>query len=312
MVLTPSILDSIFFNVMAGWQVAYDTTPTFWDKVATMMPSSTRSNRYAWVAQMPRLRQWLGERKVNNLSARGYSIDNLDFEDTLALDQNDVEDDNLGIFSANISQLAEKSKKWPDDRITVAIQSGVTALCYDGQPFFNDSHPINTDRPSDGTFSNNYVNMPLNSDNFNTVRQNMQLVQAEDLKPMGIMPNLLVVPPQLEMKAKQILQASINAPAAGFGINSPNSQENVLKGVADVLVIPELGNDPDGWYLMKTNGAIKPFAWQLRKAPNLVALTAPTDAKVFEERKLVWGVHARGNHGYTFPFLAVRATAAAS
>jgi phage major head subunit gpT-like protein len=63
----------------------------------------------------------------------------------------------------------------------------------------------------------------------------MGLKNAEG-RPLGVRPNLLVVPPSLEAMAKEILQAQfILADTAKGGLKS-----NVWQGSADLLVVPEL------------------------------------------------------------------------
>ena len=55
--------------------------------------------------------------------------------------------------------------------------------------------------------------------------------------PLGIKPTLLIVPPALEGKAREILNAQsiIGSTTAG------GSKSNIWMGSADLLVVPELG-----------------------------------------------------------------------
>jgi phage major head subunit gpT-like protein len=83
---------------------------------------------------------------------------------------------------------------------------------------------------------------------------------------------------------------------------------NTLKGTADLLVIPQLANDPKSWYLLDVSRAIRPFIFQLRSAPQFVQFTDPKSESVFRRKKFVYGVDARGNAGYGLWFLAAKAT----
>ena len=39
------------------------------DKFATTVPSSTGETKYTWLGQMPSMREWIGERTIQNLAA---------------------------------------------------------------------------------------------------------------------------------------------------------------------------------------------------------------------------------------------------
>jgi phage major head subunit gpT-like protein len=86
-------------------------------------------------------------------------------------------------------------------------------------------------------------------------------------------------------------------------------QTNTLKGSADLLVVPQLANEPTAWYLLVTNLPIKPFVFQRRKSPTFQQYTDPGSQDVFKRRKYIYGTDSRGAAGYTLPILAYRALA---
>ena len=45
------------------------------------------------------MREWIGDREIQNLSASDYTIKNKDYELTVGVDRNDIEDDTLGIYN---------------------------------------------------------------------------------------------------------------------------------------------------------------------------------------------------------------------
>ena len=128
-----------------------------------------------------------------------------------------------------------------------------------------------------------------------------QIPPGEDGRPLKTMPNMLVVPPQLERAALEIVNADMIPSDAGTA-----SQTNVLRGSAEVLVIPEFSNEPTVWYLADASKPIRPMIFQQRKAPTIVSKTTPTDDNVFFDQQLVWGVDARGEAGYSLWFLMLR------
>src|SRR5687768_5562618 len=98
MQLTPASLEAAFYTFDARFASATAQTPTWWQKLATKVPSTSRENRYSWMAELPRFREWIGERYVHNLAARAASIINKDWELTVEVDRNDIEDDQLGMY----------------------------------------------------------------------------------------------------------------------------------------------------------------------------------------------------------------------
>ena len=76
---------------------------------------------------------------------------------------------------------------------------------------------------------------------------------------------------QLEREGLEILKA------VTIEGSSSNSKENVLRGTAELVVLPELANEATTWYLADCTGAMKPLIWQLRQSPSLVAKNGPQD-----------------------------------
>jgi phage major head subunit gpT-like protein len=311
--ISAASLDALYYGFNFQYQQAFLKQPTYYQRFSQTIPSSGRENRYAWVDRLPRAREWLGERQVQNLSARGYTLVNRDWELTDELDRNTVMDDQYGIFGAmNVPMMAMQAKLWQDQLLVDALQNGdsstdPTKQVFDGQPFYSTAHPINIDNTALGTYSNLFTGVPLTAANFQQTRATMIAYVGADNRPIGVMPNLLVVPPQLELQARQILQSSFIAPAATTGMNVGSVvQSNVLVGMCDLLVHPYLANDATHYYLLDVGQAVKPFIMQLRQAPLFVFKNKPDDANLFYRKKFVFGVDMRGAAGFTLPYFAAK------
>src|SRR6185312_14082788 len=68
------------------------------EKVAMTVPSTTRTNDYRWLGKLKGMREWIGDRVINNLEQSGFQIVNKDFENTVGVDRNDFKDDQLGVY----------------------------------------------------------------------------------------------------------------------------------------------------------------------------------------------------------------------
>lgn len=304
--ITPSVLDATYTAFNLRFQQGFKGTTPWWSQLSTLIPSATGSETYAWLKELPGFRKWVGERQARELVSRGQVLANDPFEMTVKVPRDNVEDEQLGTFSAMFEMMGRAAAKWPDDVLATAIKAGGTALAFDGQPFFHASHPVDMDDSSKGTYSNDKTSFSLTSDNYGTARAEFRSRLNDAGKPMGLRPNLLVVPPQLEDTAKRILETDLLARSVSGGVAADN---NIHKGTASILTIEELADEPTRWYLLSTDMPIRPFIWQLRKAPTMTALTAPSDPNVFHLREYVYGSDARGAAGYSLPFLAMRCTA---
>ena len=315
--LTPAKLDAATVAFSTLFRETLRDTPTHYQELATEIPSTTREMRHAWLDRIPQLREWLGERVVNNLAIRLQSIENKLFEDTVGVKRTDIEDDLVGVYRPVIEELAQQSKLWPDKLVVDAMQAGTSTVGYDNQDFFSASHPVNMDNalvagPGGAvTQANLLTGSALASDTLETAIQTMMSYCGADGKPLEIVPSLLVVPPQLKFKAARMLQAEILAYDITLtgATHSAAPQSNVLKGSLDLLVLPRLMSDATSWYVLCTTRAIKPFIFQNRESPEFAALTKPDDENVFKRDEYLYGVRARGAAGLGPWFLALKATA---
>lgn len=143
-----AIVNSATLNAMrAGFNKVFEQGKTRanpqYKAVATVVPSTTKSNTYGWLGQWPGFREWVGDRVINSMKEHGYAIQNKDFESTVGVDRNDIEDDNLGVYNPMFDEMGYASEVFPDELVFPLLKAGFTTLCYDGQNFFDTDHPVN-------------------------------------------------------------------------------------------------------------------------------------------------------------------------
>lgn len=112
------------------------------DVVAMTVPSTSGQVNYKWLGAMPGMREWIGDRVLQNLSAHDFTIVNKDFELTIGVDRNDIEDDQLGIYTPMIQNMGYMAAVHPSQLIYGLLKLGFTEKCYDGQYFFDTDHPV--------------------------------------------------------------------------------------------------------------------------------------------------------------------------
>ncbi len=88
------------------------------------------------------MREWVGTRVVNNLSAYGFTIANRKFESTVAVSRADMEDDRLGTFKPAFAEMGNMARRHPDELVFSLLKTGFNSPCHDGQFFFDADHPV--------------------------------------------------------------------------------------------------------------------------------------------------------------------------
>lgn len=296
MQVTRGNLNTLFVAFNAAFKQGLGQAPSQYQRIATVVPSTTKSNEYGWLGKIPGMREWIGDRVVHGIATHGYTIKNKPFELTVGVDRDDIEDDNIGIYTPMMESMGESVAAQPDELVFSLLKAGTSTACYDGQNFFDTDHPVldasgktvtqsNLDAGGAGPYwyllstkralkplifqnrkNPNFVSMDTETDeavfsrkefrygvdarrnvgfgfwqmayasNKELTAENLQAAYTaftertgDQGRPLGLVPDLLVVRPNLKFKAAQILTA---AQIAGT--------DNVMKGLVDVLDSPWL------------------------------------------------------------------------
>lgn len=283
MIVNQQSLQGISTGFRVTFNKAFDGTKPLYDRVATIVPSVTGEEAYKWLGSMPKMREWIGDRQIKNLSGADYTIKNKDFEATVSIPRNDIEDDRIGLYTPAIQMLGQSAALYPDDLVFLLLIFGFASKCYDGQPFFSATHKVGKANVS------NKGTAKLTPESYSAGRSAIMSVTDDNGKSLKIIPDMLVVPPALETQGRKILLA-----------DQIDGTTNVLKGTAELLVVPDLAGHDTSWFLLSTNKPIKPLIFQERQKPKFVSLTAETDANVFGRKEFIYGTDARGNAGFSF------------
>lgn len=293
MLITPANLAALqtSFSTIFGRAFRAYQTPLV-GRIAMTVSSTTKTQTYGWMSPLMKMRRWLGPRVVQNLKANSYMLENEDFEATVAADRNEIADDALGLFNARVESLAAVGAQLPDQLLLEALLAGETGTGFDSKAFFASTHDLD---PAGN--QSNIGSVPFNPGGWAFVRATMASYTGEDGHPLGIMPNLLIIPPEYEMQAAAMFKAT----------TVPGGGANVFAGQAEYIVVPELAGTND-WYAFDTRQPIKPFIYQVRQPVQLVSKTAVTDDNVFWQKEFVWGIDARAAVGYGPWFTAFKST----
>jgi phage major head subunit gpT-like protein len=142
MIINRSNLSDLFIAYNAAFNMGFRMAESRWNMLATMVPSTSSQNRYAWLGQFPQMREWIGDRQIQSMAAHDYTISNKRHEATVGVSRDDIEDDNYGIYSPMMQEMGYAAATHPDQIVFDLLVNGTTNNCYDGQSFFDTSHPV--------------------------------------------------------------------------------------------------------------------------------------------------------------------------
>jgi len=246
------------------------------------------------------MRKWLGDKVIKSLEAFKYTIVNDDWEATVAVDRNDIEDDTLGIYAPMAQEAGYSAKQLPDE-IDAEKNNAFTNLCYDGQYFYDTDHSVAGASVSNkGTAALSAASNALVTASYGAGRLAIMKFKDDEGRPLNLIPDVLEVPPALETTAKMICESDKLA----------DDTPNPYKGTARVVVNPRLTSDT-AWFLHVTTRPVKPFIYQQRKAPVFVQQTDLNASDVFSRKEYKFGAEARAAGGYAFWQLSYGSTGAA-
>lgn len=154
MLITPTALASLQQGFNAAFRQGFGTVKPSWDLVAMRVPSSTKTENYGWMKDLPGMREWVGQRVIHNLESAAAQLTNKHYEHTIGVDADDIEDDRLGIYSTLFAQQGEVVAAHPDSLVWGLLGTGFATTGFDGQYFFDTDHVGYTAAGAETSWSN--------------------------------------------------------------------------------------------------------------------------------------------------------------
>jgi phage major head subunit gpT-like protein len=298
------------YGFSTRFQTGMRTSPSWWRRFATEIPSDSEREIHAWIELIPGFTKWKDERKFHSIGSADYSLLNEDYAAGIRVPRNKVEDDKLGLYAHNAEMLGMQAAKFPDRQCALLLKNGHTAAaaykCYDGKPFFATDHPKSVNGQVSGTFSNYRTSLALTPANFNTAYAAMQAFPGPDGEVMGITATRLSVPPALRATALEIAD---NAALIIGNAGGTAAASNVNAGLVEVEVIPELAGADTTWYLGCHSWPIQPLIVQVRQMPGFDEIAGLQSEHCKLKKELLYGSDGRFAFGYSFPHLMIKAVA---
>jgi phage major head subunit gpT-like protein len=306
MLVNKASLDSLFTGLKTIFNNALKAASGDWQKTAMEVSSTAQGEDYAWLSRFPKFRKWVGDKQIKNIEAGKYYRKNEDWEATIAVKRNDIEDDRLGIYNTQALGAGESAGELHDIIVDDLKNGAFASNCMDGQYFYDTDHPV---KSSDGSVSSvsNKLTVALSAASvaaatasYGAARAAIMSFKDEEGMPLRLVPDTLEVPPALEATARLLCEGEKLADGA----------TNPFRGTAKVIVNPGLTSST-AWFLHVTSKqSVKPFIVQMRKRPVFVSQTSTENDDVFNRAEYKFGAEARATGVYGFWQLSCGSTGA--
>lgn len=291
-------------GLTAKFDAAVAAAAPFYPSLCTTVPSTGADEQYGWLGSMPGVREWIGDRVFNSLRAAHFTLANKEWESSLGIEKNDIDDDRLGMYGPVLAQLGLEAAQHPDELLITAIEAAEATACFDGQYFFDTDHAWGDSGSQSNDLTYNATDhAAVTAAEFKAAFRlavNAILGFKNDQGKLYTRPSAqrlssltCVVPIALRSVAYDAFEAQL----AGGG------DSNVVIDRPNIVCLPALSSGVK-MYVFNTGQMLKPFVFQARRP--LARQMKGMDDREFKNVKFM--TDARYNLGYLAWWNAVLTT----
>lgn len=142
MIVSTENLNKLRSGFNGAYKRGLGASTSMYSKVTTRVPSTVKEQTYGWLGKLPNVREWIGARVVQNISESDYKIKEKPWELTIGVDRDDIETDQIGIYSPLFEEMGQSTGGFIDQLVFAFLKGGFATNCYDGQFFFDTDHPV--------------------------------------------------------------------------------------------------------------------------------------------------------------------------
>lgn len=245
--------------------------------------SSKDSETYPWLKANPAVRRYVSQRIPRQLSESYIQVENYDWEASIEIDQNLLEDEQYDQVFKQAQRLGQRFiehlPKLFAQRLSEALDGTITAD--DGQNFFATSHS-----DGDSGTQSNKLTQALDDDGLTAAANAMMLFNDDKGEILNLVPDTLIIPVALRKSAKQIVEST--------SLSSATQLKNIHFEGFDIVVNPYLDSySTSTWYLASCRDVVKPFVFQERRAVTSDWVDNLRPGDKISKRYLVYGADGR-------------------
>lgn len=297
-------------NIKGAFYRAYEETAAkaYLDELAMYVDSDQETESYAWLGNVPVMREWEGGRQLNQPNPYEWTIQNKLYELTLELPVDDIRRDKTGQFAKWAARAGKSAAMNPVRLLSALMVNGESSVCYDGQYFFDTDHQEGL-----SGFNSNKISFDL-SDSPAQVHGTPTRPSAEEME-YAIIEAVTALYSMKDDQAEPVNQDAqefaIIAPvgymssvlAATKSMSMAYGRDNTIK-TTDWKFKPYFDARLTTWGsgnkfgVFRTDDPMKPFIHQVELDTDIVYIDDPKADVVFRTRKYQWGASRLEGLGY--------------
>lgn len=270
--------------------------------VSAMFDSNQESETYAWLGMAPAMREWVGGRQAKGFRENGITIVNKKFEATLEVLVDEIRRDKTGQVMTRVRELAARTNAHWAKLLSTLIIGGESAVCYDGQYFFDTDHSEGDSgtQSNDITYDAASTTAPTAAEAESAVLKAVEAMMAfkdDQGEPMNEEANQFLV-----MVPVPFMSAFASALKNPVIVDGSGARTNTIVNVGgfnfELAVNPRL-TWTTKFALFRTDGQTKPFIRQEEEGVTVSAVAEGSELE-FNEDMHRYGVKAIRNVGYGY------------
>ncbi|MFA5309220.1 MAG: Mu-like prophage major head subunit gpT family protein [Dehalococcoidales bacterium] len=257
-----------------------------WRALCLLTDSFSDKESYNWLEAVPALSEWKDMRIVTGLSAKGYEITNKNYEGTIGVDRNTLEDDKYALIAPRVRQLAVRAANHPAKLIYQLLNAGASTVTYDGVNFFSASRTFGNSGNINNIAGGAYA---ADGDKIRAgiaaAVQAMRNFKDDRGEYLDLVPDTIVCSAVMELPIRNALLPAV----AG----TERAEAELIKNIVVSPYFTSGATAGHDYYLVATQNELKPMLFQMRKKPEFVALDKPDNHDVFMKRLVHYGIDGR-------------------
>jgi phage major head subunit gpT-like protein len=289
-VASASTINAMIKNFNALFNEAQAAQTPAWPSYAMRVNSEGASEDYQWLGDTPAMREWLGEKFLKDMRGFTFSVPNKNFEATVKVSRNDIEDDRLGKYGILIPQLADEGTVKQDSLLMDLRVAGTTTDIYDGKKFYAANHVTGKSGSQSNLLTGTGHTLAQVTADLISARTALRRFMTDQGKPFiresGKLKLQIQAPPDLEYIFETIRNSK-----------TISASDNTLYQAFEYQISQYL-TDTDDWYVDYVGARVRPFVLQMRKEPHLVIADDPKSETMFMRAEYLFSNEARFNAAY--------------
>lgn len=244
------------------------------DRICTpTIKSDQDSEDYAWLGQVAQMTEKRGEKKYQQLRSTSWTVKNVEYQGGISIPKKHILYDKTDQVRVRLNELAARAKAHWAKLIATLIVNGESAVCYDGQYFFDTDHSEGDSGTQNNDVTCDISAMPVTNHGSTTAPSAGEMIfaimtgveamlafkddQGEYVNE-GLKDFLVMVPHTLTTEAMSALRAkSIDGGDSNLLIEQDSFTFNVV-------ATPRLSTWTDRFPIFATSGIQKPIIRQQR------------------------------------------------